>query len=243
MTAVALFLLLSTCFAQNDVQLSWASGSLRASKSYNTKCFEINKNIDIGFYYKYKDQNKTIYVTGENLLYSKIISDSQNDQKLLLVFQPDPNFELKVNLSLRKNIPAVYVESNLQNISDSAQNNIEGEWFVLHKFDSYNAMDGRVYKMPDKTGVDYTAGKITKGDWATIGTGREEKWIYLLSQSYNIGILFGGKTSFGIRQDGFTYWGEFLQGFEEQDIMSCKFVIFTGQEINEFKNFLSKEGN
>lgn len=187
-------------------------------------------------YYRYLGKEKYVFLKGSSLKESKLLIDKKDIKEIKLIFQEEPNFQLELNVSIKRDIPCLFVKASLKNISLSPQK-IEFEWFTNHQFQEYIAQDLNKYKMPEYIGDDYTMGMTTKASWATIGLSRKDKWVYLLSnETKNMGIISNIPTSFGLRPDRFVYWGEMQGMVEEGDSFSCNFILVPVEKFEDFNN-------
>ena len=188
-------------------------------------------------YYRYLGKEKSVFLKGSSLKETKVLVDEKDIKEIKVIFQEEPNFQLELNLSIKKDIPCLFVKASLKNIS-SAPQNIEFEWFANYQFQEYIAQDLNKYKMPEYIGDDYTQGMTMKSSWATIGLTRKDKWVYLLSNEMkNMGVISGTSTSFGLRPDRFIYWGGIQGMVEEGDGISYDFILVPVEKFKEFKKY------
>ena len=193
-------------------------------------------------YYRYLGKEKSVFLKGSSLKESKLLVDEKDIKEVKLIFQEEQNFQLELNLSIKRYLPCLFVKASLKNISSDPQN-IAFEWFANYNFSGYVAADLKRYEMPQSIGVDYTMGMPTKTNWTSIGTSRKDKWIYLLYDKKfkkELGIVSKRPTEFGLRSDRFVYWGEIQGMVEEGDSFSCDFILVPVEKIEDFNNVVKK---
>ena len=231
---------------QEKIILNSGEVTFAISRDGKEQCFKINNNIGIIPYYRYMGKGKYVYLKGSSLKETELIVDEKDKKKVRLIFQKEANFQLELDLSIKKGLPALFVISSLKNISSEPQNNIGYEWFSNYNFKEYIAQDFHKYQMPERVDTDYTCGMPCKIRWRTIGTKRGEKWVYLLFRDdtqKGLGIISKKPTSFGIREDRLVYWGEERGAIEEEESLSYEFVLIYGKNADDFKRILDKVSN
>ena len=217
-----------------------------SSKDYN-QCIKTKDGAGVTPYYRYITEKKYIYINGSSLKQAELIKDEKQEKEVKLTFQEEENFELTLALSIQKDLPCLFVKSHLKNISSEPQTNIGYEWFTNYKFSEYIAQDYHRYNMPEDKEIetDFTQGMITKINWASIGLGRRDNWIYLMPDKNlrrGLGIIAKEETSFGIRSDRFIYWGEKRGGLEEGKEFSYEFILVPVESFEDFKDIIKITG-